>query len=422
MALVIIKTDSPLSRIILGAAVLACLCLIWFFGKWSFANAVSVRADLPEIAELMIALAPSDPQTHFAAAVLRERTFDPSDAEISLAEYDASTALTPNNYLSWLALGKALERAGDANAAELAFKRSLELAPNYADVQWAYGNWLIRSGRSTEGFAMIRLAVGGKPELLPAATSMVMQLLDGDSEQVRTILGNTPDVNAALTGYFIGQKRLDEAVSAWERMGFAAVDIKYRALSDSLVAQLAAGYRFRLAGKTMSSIAADANTFPGVGRITNGDFESQIKLRDAKLFEWQIGAGTDPQIGLSEGQPHGGRYCLLLIFNTMQAAEMRPITQTVAVEPSSLYAVEGFYRSELKGSVALEIADASTGKSLGRSIPFGPQAEWSKFRVEFQAPGSIDGVIIRLVRDGCISSVCPISGKLWIDDISMSAR
>lgn len=422
MALVIIKTDGKLSRVVLAAAAFGCLCIIWFFGKWSFANAVSARADLPEIADLMIGLAPSDPQTHFAAAVLRERTFDPNDAVVSLTEYEASAALTPNNYLPWLALGKARERAGDAAGAEAAFKRALVLAPNYADVKWAYGNWLIRSGRTDDGFVMIREAVAGKPDLLPPAASMAMQLMDGDTDRVRATLGDSPEVNAALASYFLGQKRLDDATAAWERMGAAVRDDKFRPLGETLAAQLVAASRFRLAGKTMSAIAVDAPSFSGIGRLSNGDFEAPVKLRDAKLFEWQIGAGPDPQAGISEGQPHGGRYSLMLIFNTMQAADMRQIAQTAAVEPGVSYAVEGYFRSELKGGVALEVADASDGKPLVRSAAFGPQTEWARFRVEFQVPPTTDGVVVRFVRDGCVSSVCPISGKLWIDDLSMSAR
>ncbi len=422
MALVIIKTDGPLSRVVLTVAVIGCLGAMWFFGKWSFANAVSARADLPEIADLMIGLAPSDPQTHFAAAVLRERTFDPDDAAVSLAEYEASAALTPNNYLPWLALGKARERAGDTLGAESAFKRALLLAPNYADVKWAYGNWLIRSGRTGDGFALIREAVAGKPDLLPPATSLAMQLFDGDAGRVRASIGDSPDISAALAGYFLGQKDLDGAAREWERMGPAVSDEKYRQLGENLAAQLAAGGRFRLAGKTMSAIAGAADNFVGVGRLSNGDFEAPVKLRDARLFEWQIGAGADPQAGVSEGQPHSGRFSLLLIFNTMQAADMRQIAQTVAAEPGAAYAVEGYFRSELKGAVVLEVADANDGKSLVRSAPFGPQAEWTRFRVEFQVPTTADGVIVRLVRDGCVSSVCPVSGKLWIDDISMTVK
>lgn len=422
MALVIIKTDGPVSRVVLTVAVIGCLGAMWFFGKWSFANAVSAGADLPEIADLMIGLAPSDPQTHFAAAVLRERTFDPDDAAVSLAEYEASAALTPNNYLPWLAIGKARERAGDTLGAESAFKRALLLAPNYADVKWAYGNWLIRSGRTGDGFALIREAVAGKPDLLPPATSLAMQLFDGDAGRVRASIGDSPDISAALAGYFLGQKDLDGAAREWERMGPAVSDEKYRQLGENLAAQLAAGGRFRLAGKTMSAIAGAAGNFVGVGQLSNGDFEAPVKLRDARLFEWQIGAGADPQAGVSEGQPHSGRFSLLLIFNTMQAADMRQIAQTVAAEPGAAYAVEGYFRSELKGAVALEVADANDGKSLVRSAPFGPQAEWTRFRVEFQVPTTADGVIVRLVRDGCVSSVCPVSGKLWIDDISMTVK
>ena len=41
---------------------------------------------------------------------------------------------------------------------------------------------------------------------------------------------------------------------------------------------------------------------------------------------------------------------------------------------------------------------------------------------QFTPPAGSDGVIVRLVRDGCSSPVCPASGRVWFDDLSISRR
>src|SRR5918993_1455882 len=52
----------------------------------------------------------------------------------------AAVASSPHNSSFWVGLGQARERAGDRPAAESAYRRALELAPNYARTKWALGN------------------------------------------------------------------------------------------------------------------------------------------------------------------------------------------------------------------------------------------------------------------------------------------
>ncbi|MCA1638303.1 MAG: tetratricopeptide repeat protein, partial [Acidobacteria bacterium] len=107
-----IKLQTFASRIFLIFAGFACLILFFFFAKWCFANALAEKADTKEIAEMMVDLAPSDPQTHHSLAVLSEKTFLPEDLPKALAEYERATVLSPDDYRFWYALGKARERNG----------------------------------------------------------------------------------------------------------------------------------------------------------------------------------------------------------------------------------------------------------------------------------------------------------------------
>src|SRR5215204_6226458 len=158
MAIKSIKLNTSAARV--GVLILAVLCVVfaYLFAKWFFANTIAARSIYKEIAEFSVGLAPGDPATHFASAVLYEKTFLPEDLPRSLAEFEQAVALSPNDYRLWFELGRARERSGDAPGAEKALRRALALAPNYSLVQWALGNFLLRQGNEPEAFALIRNA------------------------------------------------------------------------------------------------------------------------------------------------------------------------------------------------------------------------------------------------------------------------
>ena len=66
------------------AAALVLIVISVYIGKWGFTNMASSNADSTELADLLIGLAPSDPQTHYSAAVLYNKKFLPADQERSV--------------------------------------------------------------------------------------------------------------------------------------------------------------------------------------------------------------------------------------------------------------------------------------------------------------------------------------------------
>ncbi len=405
----------------LGIAAVLVLLFVWFSAKWNFANALSTRAGQKEVADLAVSLAPSDPQTRFAAAAIYGRTFEPADLDRSLAEYERVAALSPNNFLCWLELGRARERNGDRSGAELALKRALELAPNYADVQWAYGNTLVRAGKVDEGLAQINSAARTNVRFVLPAVGIAMEIFAGDASVVRQQLGDTTAVNMALADYLARQKRFDEAVAAWRSKPAGPPDADVKDLGNRLLSSLLAAKQYRAASAVFSDLYGPQDESPAVGRILDGGFEAGVKLKGARDFEWQIAEGAEPQIAISRTQKHGGDNSLYLVFNTTQAADIRPLGQLVAVEPGAVYDVEIFYRSELKKGVTVrwDIVNAMDGVAIASSEPIELISDWKALSIKFTAPASTDGVILRLVRDRCPSPVCPISGSVWFDDVSI---
>ena len=423
-SLKIIRLEPRLSRIIIIAAALVCVTASWFSIRWHFANAVAPtferqRPESPLIANWLTEVAPSDPLTHYFAAVVFEKTFDVGDLDRSLLEYELATAASPNNYLMWLSLGKARNLSGDTAGAEAAFKRALALAPNYAAVQWAYGNFLIRQDKTDEGFVFMTKASATNPEYARSAAVTALEIFEGDVSLAERALGQSDATNAALQTALVTANRPEDAFNAWSRISDDAKSAKYRISTEKFASDLIAAKKFGLAARVAAALGGE----PAVqGQIGNGGFESGVKLRNAGLFEWQVAEGGSPQVGLNESQTHGGKYNLVVIFNSFETAAFRTISQTVVVVPGAPYELRGFYRSEVKMSATLrwEIADGTTTATIEKTEPLMPASGWTQFAVKFTAPANGDGVIIRFNREGCSGASCPTNGTISFDDLSLS--
>ncbi|MEQ1606065.1 MAG: carbohydrate binding domain-containing protein [Pyrinomonadaceae bacterium] len=426
MSLKLVKIDPQLAKAALVAAALICVVSAFFFIRWNFANAIASRLDLkrPEsklVIDWLIGLGPSDPQTHYAAAALFEKTFDPGDLTRSLNEYETAAALSPNNYLMWINVSRARNLNGDTAGSEAAIKRALELAPNYSAVQWAYGNLLIREGNTDDGFKLAAKAAESNADLARSAVVLALQIYDGDLAQVRRLLGDSEAINSALATALIGQDRADDAVESWSKLPEQAKTTTYKKLGDDLAQKLLSAKKFRLAARVAADLTVDGTEKLVVGQIANGGFENAIKLRGAGPFEWQIADGAEPQIGQSDSQKRSGKFGLFLMFNSFDAAHFRSVSQTVAVEPGGVYEFEGFYRSDLKTSAALklEIADAASTATIASTPAFALAGDWTTLKAKFIVPAGTDGIVIRLAREGCNGPACRITGRLSFDDLSI---
>ncbi len=426
MSLKIIKFQPKLARFVLVAIGILSIAMGWYFIKWNFANTIASRLDTtrPEsklVADWLTQVSPSDPQTHYGAAVVYEKTFDTIDIARSVHEYEMAAALWPNNYMIWLALGKSRSLNGDVDGAEKAFARALELAPNYASVQWIYGNSLLRQGKTEEAFVLIAKAAASYSEYAKPAATIALQIFDGDLDLVRKNLGDTEITNSSLAVILPGQGRFDEAFEAWSKLSGGGDIAARKQLGESFVTQLVAAKKFQLAARVTAELSEGDSDKPVIGQINDGGFENGVKLRNAGIFEWQIAEGAQPQIGIGEGQSHSGKYNLWMIFNTFETAAFRSVSQTVPVQPGAAYQFEVFYRSDLKTNSSLkwEIVDAFSNVAIASTPPMAPAAEWTPLGVQFTAPATSDGIVIRLTREGCIGPACPINGKLSLDDFSL---
>jgi tetratricopeptide (TPR) repeat protein len=407
--------------------------LVTIVAMWSgvrsfFFDTLATRLDTNQpganqIVDSLTSAADWDPNAHLLAARYYESTFDAMGLGRTVAEYRRATELAPEDYTVWLQLAESLSRSGDAGGAETAFARASTLAPNYAAVQWAYGNFLIRQGRNDEAFPLITQAAIGDEKLSSPAVATVLQITDGDVAKTRQLLGNEPTVNAALSQTLAAMKNYDGALSAWQSLSPEMRSGKYREVGTRLVSSLLGATRFRAAAAVASDLADSDAAKPVVGKVMNGDFESGVKLRKAGDFEWQIGDGGEPKIGLSPTH-HGGQYSLGMTFSSFKAEDYREVSQLIAVDPSARYRLDLWYRSTLKSDAKFkwQVMDAATNAVLATTTEMGPADDWTSISVPFVVPDSVDGIRVRLLREGCGGAVCAASGTIMFDDIGIGRQ
>ena len=421
MSLKTIETADSNQRIILFGVAVLCFLLAILFVKWTLGHTISLRAQQKEVAILSTDLAPDDPQTHFSSAVLHEQSFLPEDFEKSVQEYEKAAALSPNNYLLWLALGKAREKQGDAAGAEKALRRAVELAPAYVDTHWTLGNNLLRQGRAEEAFREIRLAADESEKYVVPAITTAWQVYDGDIALVRNSIGNSPKLNANLSVFLISRERFDEAFETWNALPAEAKSVTYKPQSEEIYNKLIGAGKFRY-GKLVRAAIDGADAASAFGKFVNGGFEENLKKEKPDFFEWQIGSSPQPLIGFDDKIKHGGNLSLVIIFNSANGQDFRPLSQTIAVEAGKQYRFETFYKSELKTTATLrwEIVNASDNAVIASTSAINASSDWTSLDAAFTAPMSAEAVIIRLARVQCGSTMCPITGKVWFDDFSLN--
>ncbi len=415
------QLTAPLRHLVFGVAAAALAIGCAFVVFWAFAHTLARNSDAIQASEFAASLSPSDPLARFRYAFDLEKTFDPAAISRSLKEYENAVAASPHNFSYWLGLGQARERDGDRLAAESAYRRALELAPNYARTKWALGNNLVRQGRTEEGVELIRGAVEQDPAFAAPAVIAAMQAFDGDVQRAIGVLGPSPIARAELANYLVSGGRFDEGVSVWSAAKFDPSVAKIGGVGLAIRTKLIESKRYRDAAIIAASVQADDAKRPAMGSITNGGFESGVAAQNADFFDWQIGQPY-PIYGLSETQPKEGRYSLLVRFASPSKLEMATISRTVAVEPGRAYELSIAYRSDLtsRAEFRWEVLSAADSARIAIGDPLANKSDWSEARISFTVPANSDGITIRLVREKCDSAACTVSGNLWFDDFRLN--
>jgi hypothetical protein len=395
--------------------------MIFISSRWAIAETALYVTPTPQVLAGARNFQPGNPEISYRLGTYHLDLAQPPDMEIAARLLNESIAVAPNRYATWLALGRARERAGDAAGAENAFQRALALAPNYAQTRWQAGNFFLRNDRLQEAIEQMRLASEARPSLVPSAIRIVWRATGEDLAATTRVTGESRAAQAALVDFLIEQKRFDDATALWRKLADTGgadptIDARGRVLANALLESGDAGK----AVSVWASLTPDRP--PVVDEIQNAGFEKALAERTDSPFDWTVtqaqGAIVRGDVGRS-----GGR-SLRVDYNAGGGPSFTHAVQMLQVRPGASYELRFWARTEnLKtgGPPALSIVDGS-GNSAGATSPAFPidTSNWAQFAVDFTGPAS-GVVIVRFGRVSC-GAVCPIFGTVWLDDLELEAR
>ncbi len=395
----------------------------WFAARWYLANVISevvTTGDAPnvDLARMATRWGPADPFTHWSLGVVTQADFSAANLQQTVREFEFAVRLSPNDFRYWDELGRALEVSGDADAAEKALRRSVDLAPDYYYPRWHLGNLLLREGKFEEAFSHLFRAAAANEELWPQVFNLAWQAYDQDVDRIANDACKKPSVRAMFSIYLVGVKKFDDAVrlwktlSAWDRSQLLGRGMELR---NALIAVK----QFRAALDITRDVEPDNSHISEPEKLRNGGFEDALALPTSQFFGWTIGSTGQAEISI-DNSGHNSMHSLRIVFNAPNNFDRVNAAQTLVVQPNTQYHLEYFIRTEKLNSASppvVIVLDAGDGNSLGASEAASVGTnDWKKISLDFKTKNS-DAITIYIGRLPCsVSDICPLFGTAWYDD------
>ena len=414
----------------IAAAVLIIVALAfgWFAIRWQLGDMLaemtsSSEPNAREIAQLANGLAPGDPSTSWLIAATEKDVFTPEKIADSLGGYAETVRLAPFDFRWWVELGRANEQADKPEAAEKAYLRAVQLAPEYTYPHWQLGNFYLRQNRADDAFAELRKAAASNTIYRQQIFSIAWDFYDKDTAKLEAITEGLPAARTDLAKFYASRGQAENSLRVWnslteeEKQDNAAVA---RFIAQGLYEQK----RYQAAVEFVRQLGIEPDA--RAASVQNGGFESPIGQADYIYFNWQVSKNVEKMdVKLDPTQKHEGNRSLRVGFNGFAEPQLANIWQTVAVEPNKKYTLSFWLKTEdLKsaGTPTIEIINANDGKLItaSKSFPTGTN-NWQQLTVEFSTPENAEAVTIRTGRGYC-GDRCPIFGVIWYDNFQIGNR
>ncbi|HEX8566581.1 MAG TPA: hypothetical protein VF648_13125 [Pyrinomonadaceae bacterium] len=422
--LILLDSRSIAARIALAALILLALAAAFFGIRWQIGGMLAETAsptdqNFVQVVRLAVDLAPHNPQVLWAAASAERAGFSSDAAKRAEAALENTIRLSPNDYRYWLDLARTRDQAGDASGAEAAFQKALERAPNNAFGRWLYGNFLLRAGERDRAFAEFRRVAETHSSLRLQVFYLAWENIGENPAQIESVVGDLPQVRAALAPFYAGKGKPEDAVRIWRSLTPEQKE-EFRLDGESAARTLYEKQNFRAALDMLRELGVEA---PEVGQIQNPSFEGEITNSPDNFVGWRVQRLKGVDVALDAGQRKEGKRSLRLTFSGFTAPALQAATQYTGVESGARYRLTFWVKTaEMKsaGPPFLEVVDARTTKALGSSQTFTGDtgADWRMQTVEFNAPPDVEAILIRTVRQFCGEN-CPIVGIVWYDDFKL---
>ncbi len=347
--------------------------------------------------------------------------FEHGDLGQAISDYQRATSLAPGTAAYWLDLAEARETAMQLKEAEQAFNKAHQVYPISAEVDWRFGNFLLRQNRQDEAFRKIREALTIQPSLTALAISRCWQSTRDIHQILALALPPEEDAYWGALDFLVDSKQPDAALVVWDRLMSSKPAFRVQRsfpLQDMLIEQGEA-----LAAKKVwqdSLVAAAMKNDPVNGSaVWNGSFEQDL-LNGG--FGWRFRQVPGVEMTFDARVAHSQGRSLRVEFDGSANLDFQQPWQYLLLEPNTRYRLLAYFRAEglrTSSPIRLEIEENHFGNAIEATPPFYGTPNWVPVETEFTTGPQTALLRLALRRRPSPKLDNKISGTLWIDDVSI---
>jgi tetratricopeptide (TPR) repeat protein len=339
--------------------------------------------------------------------------------DLAALQYRSAVALNPHIAEYWLDLASAYASTGGGEQQARALEQAHQVDPTSPEISWQVANAFLTRGDLQKAFGMFRIVLQTDPwrvrpslrvcwytthdlkmmmDILPPLPNVYLEFLKllinerqtGPAEEIwsRLVAVRQPfDPQEAMPyfEYLISEHHIDRAQAAWNDLG-----------------RLDPGFRPHL--RSAENLAV------------NSGFEEKLLNMG---FEWRYQDHPHVTLALDGEQFHQGSRSVSIAFDGQADADTG-LSQFVAVAPNTRYNFSAYVKTDnifAAQGPQFAISDAYTQKPpLLLTEDLLGTCDWRQVSGSFKTSPGTDLVLLKIIRPGGAS---PITGRLWVDDVTV---
>jgi hypothetical protein len=370
-----------------------------------------------------IRLNPSNPDPFYRLGIFFQWDFSHIDLKESAAYLRKAIERNPLEQQYYLNLAKILIRMGDKEASEHILEKAIWVFPAGFQGRWMGGNLLLQQGaieKSLPHFSYILMHY-------PNQSSLVYDVLTraiGDTDLLleKVIPKDASSINQYL-GYLYEVRDQESAKKVWQRKAsYGIKNERHETLRhiEFLINQGDLNDAFQV---WKTRLKEEGLPIPSDGNlIVNGGFETKEILGGG--FDWKIRKVSGAEISFDHSAAFEGKSSLRVFFNGKENVDFNHVSQFVVLKPNSEYVLKVHMKTvDVTTQNGLKIEISGVGPSFREaSEPLIGDNGWRELTVLFRTPPQSQGGMVRLRREKSGKFDRFISGTVWLDNVSLTAR
>lgn len=343
---------------------------------------------------------------------------DPADA---VSKLEAAAAINPHVARYWLDLAAAYQQLGKLDLHRSAIEHALEVEPSNPNVAWEAANFYLAQNDLDRALPLFRVVLANDPAQTSSALKLCWHATQNVDQMLAEAVPSEPSPYFAFLNLLAAENETAAAEKVWHQLASLGKQFPTSdafSYFDYLLRQQETDAAVQVWDELVRrSTNLQSYTQPG-NLAVDGSFEKS-SLNGG--FDWRYSMTGPVRLSIDSAEFHGGNQAVRMVFKGPAISDVG-IFEYVPVRPNTDYHFSAYTKSEDIESASgprVAIVDAYSGETFVLTDDSLGTTGWRMQSADFRT-GSETSLLVLTVRR--VPGGALITGKFWIDDVSLSQR